>query len=523
MRSGPGDHASGLRGAAGMTAIAPSILAVPPFPGARPHAVVAPSPAAGPATQEAAADLISAMRRHRVGGAFWQADDIWASDAETLRGDADDPGLLLGAIAGKRIDCAAGGRFSGLSGRAPGSAETERRIEALAARHLLDNLAWFDPFTGDASSPLALVETLGAWRRLIDANRPLAAAFGFAHWKRSTVDPLLWAGRPVPFRGATLSALRALHADASIAIWKARVPAAFLTALEAGPWRLVEVEDGFIRSAGLGADCVPPLSIVLDDLGVHYDPARPNQLEAMLAHGLFAPEDLARASALRDWLVREGVSKYGVGGATALPRPGGAQRHLLVVGQVEDDRSVLSGGGAVRTNLTLLRHVRERAPDAWIVYRPHPDVEAGHRRGAIPRQQALELANSIDCASPISALIAMADEVHVVTSLAGFEALLHGKPVTTHGTPFFAGWGLTTDLGDVPARRGHSRSVDELVAAVLLRYPRYLDPVTNLPCTPEMLVMRLVAGVQRQNEALVPLRRMLGWAKRAAAQLVGTR
>jgi capsular polysaccharide export protein len=117
----------------------------------------------------------------------------------------------------------------------------------------------------------------------------------------------------------------------------------------------------------------------------------------------------------------------------------------------------------------------------------------------------------------------MADEVHVVTSLAGFEALLHGKPVTTHGTPFFAGWGLTTDLGDVPARRGHSRSVDELVAAVLLRYPRYLDPVTNLPCTPEMLVMRLLAGVQRQNEALVPLRRMLGWAKRAAAQLVGTR
>jgi capsular polysaccharide export protein len=49
-------------------------------------------------------------------------------------------------------------------------------------------------------------------------------------------------------------------------------------------------------------------------------------------------------------------------------------------------------------------------------------------------------------------LIAMADELHVNSSLAGFEALLRGKPVTVHGVPFYAGWGLTTDRGPVPAR-----------------------------------------------------------------------
>jgi len=37
---------------------------------------------------------------------------------------------------------------------------------------------------------------------------------------------------------------------------------------------------------------------------------------------------------------------------------------------------------------------------------------------------------------PIAALIDLVDEVHVNTSLAGFEALLRGKSVTTYGVPF---------------------------------------------------------------------------------------
>ena len=35
---------------------------------------------------------------------------------------------------------------------------------------------------------------------------------------------------------------------------------------------LRRVEDGFLRSRGLGADLVPPLSLVADDLGIYYDP-----------------------------------------------------------------------------------------------------------------------------------------------------------------------------------------------------------------------------------------------------------
>jgi capsular polysaccharide export protein len=37
-------------------------------------------------------------------------------------------------------------------------------------------------------------------------------------------------------------------------------------------------------------------------------------------------------------------------------------------------------------------------------------------------------------------------------------------------------------------------TIAELVAAVLILYPRYLDPVTGLPCPPEILVGRMGEG-----------------------------
>jgi capsular polysaccharide export protein len=77
--------------------------------------------------------------------------------------------------------------------------------------------------------------------------------------------------------------------------------------------------------------------------------------------------------------------------------------------------------------------------------------------------------------------------------LSGFEALLRGRRVVTHGRPFYAGWGLTEDR-DPPPRRGRRLSLDELVAAALILYPRYRDPVTGLPCPPEVLLERLAAA-----------------------------
>jgi capsular polysaccharide export protein len=299
-----------------------------------------------------------------------------------------------------------------------------------------------------------------------------------------------------------------------LAVWRSRVAPAQLVELDQRGIQPIEIEDGFIRSVGLGADCIPPLSIVADRLGIYFDPSRESELECLFNEGSFSADLLRRAQQMREVIVDGELSKYEASSAISvrLPhRPGS----ILVPGQVEDDRSVVCGGGDIRNNLELLRRVRQEAPDRYIIYKPHPDVEAGHRIGAISDQICLTLADEIVRDVPISALISAVDEVHVNTSLAGFEALLRGKRVTTYGVPFYAGWGLTRDLGAVPARRAARRSLDELVAAALLVYPRYVDPVTGLPCPPEVLVDRLARGAGESKEGiLVPLRRLQGRSRR---------
>jgi capsular polysaccharide export protein len=102
-----------------------------------------------------------------------------------------------------------------------------------------------------------------------------------------------------------------------------------------------------------------------------------------------------------------------------------------------------------------------------------------------------------------------ADELHCLTSLAGFEALLRGKPVTVHGQPFYAGWGLTTDLAPIPRRR-RRLDLEELVAGVLIAYPRYIDPRTGIPCGPEVLISRFAESDLWRPTLLVRLRRLQG-------------
>jgi capsular polysaccharide export protein len=62
----------------------------------------------------------------------------------------------------------------------------------------------------------------------------------------------------------------------------------------------------------------------------------------------------------------------------------------------------------------------------------------------------------------------------------------------------------------VPGRRTRSREIDELVAAVLLQYPRYLDPVTGLPCPAEVVVSRLSNLEENDPGAIVTMRRLQG-------------
>ena len=481
------------------------LLAIPPFPGARAPAFAVP----GGAGNDDAAVLLAALARHRVGGCYWGRQITgqavldttnWPTDADPwplldsaseVRLPADDPRALLAVAAGKLV----------LSADA---------VAALVQAHLT-GWQWRDPFSGTLITPLQAIELCGFWRQLIDSNRGITAVLGFAHWKRPTVAPLLWNGQDTPFKRG----VPALAAADHVAVWRSRLSQAQTAALAGRP--VLEVEDGFIRSVGLGADCIPPLSIIVDGTGVHFDPNQPSGLEILLQNSVFPSDLLDRAQVLRAAIIAGGLSKYERGGAAALPRPDGARRHVLVPGQVEDDRAVTSGG-ALASNLELLSRARAAAgPDALVIYKPHPDVLAGHRKGLIAESDMAALADRVETTAPMAALIAMADELHVNSSLAGFEALLRGKPVTVHGVPFYAGWGLTTDRGPVPARRTARRTLDELVAAAYLLYPRYLDPETGLPCPPEVLVQRLTSGAPSLDpaaSAVVAVRRATGRVRR---------
>ena len=126
---------------------------------------------------------------------------------------------------------------------------------------------------------------------------------------------------------------------------------------------------------------------------------------------------------------------------------------------------------------------------------------------------ALALVDRIDRGGSLDALLARADTLHTLTSLTGFEALMRGVRVVVHGGPFYAGWGLTEDRGPPLPRRTRRLTLDELVAAALILYPRYLDAGTGLPCTPEQFIDGL-GGVGVHGGWLVRLRRWQGRVRR---------
>jgi capsular polysaccharide export protein len=271
--------------------------------------------------------------------------------------------------------------------------------------------------------------------------------------------------------------------------------------------RVVRLEDGFVRSVGLGADLTRPMSWVLDDVGIYYDATRPSALEALLARPAPDREQIGRAAQLRERIVGAGLTKYNLE-AAAWRRPEGAASVVLVPGQVETDAAIACGSVDIRTNVALLQAVRAARPDAWIVYKPHPDVVAGLRGQGAQEDQAQRWCDEVIHGGSMHDLLQQVDEVHVMTSLAGFEALLRHKTVACYGLPFYAGWGLTQDRHPHPRRRP-GLSLDALVAGALIDYPVYLSRVTGQRCTPEQALDELLAWRARAPAGVAAWRKWL--------------
>jgi capsular polysaccharide export protein len=255
--------------------------------------------------------------------------------------------------------------------------------------------------------------------------------------------------------------------------------------------KILRLEDGFLRSVGLGADLIRPMSWVVDSRGIYYDATRPSDLEHLLAERVFPPEMVARAALLRERIVAERLTKYNIG-VSGWQRPSDVENVILVPGQVESDASLAYGAPNIRTNIGLLEAVRRANEKAYIVYKPHPDVMAGLRAKGKGEDEALRWCNELVTDVAMGDMLMAVDEVHVLTSLAGFEALLRGKSVTCYGLPFYSGWGLTEDVIPNP-RRSRQLSIDELVAGALVEYPVYLSRISDALITPEQALDELLA------------------------------
>jgi capsular polysaccharide export protein len=333
---------------------------------------------------------------------------------------------------------------------------------------------------------------------------------GVSGWKRETVKRFL-AGSPVPPRFAAAGLWRRPEPDRQDCVWAAKIDPA---ALPETPRPLL-IEDGFLRSFGLGAARTPPLSLAFDRRGLYCDATRISDLEAILAGADFSPDLLARAAKARARIVAARLSKYNVGAQSAPSLPSNGRRVVLVPGQVENDLSLRLGGGEVRGNLALLQAARAARPEAFLIFKPHPDVVRGFRPGRVRGSAARALADAVIDDVSIEALLDAADEVFTMTSLAGFEALMRGKSVATRGTPFYAGWGLSEDSVRC-ARRTRRLALDELVAGALILYPRYLHPVSGYMCEIEDLLDYFdgLARATPERSPASPLRR-LGWRLRS--------
>ncbi|WP_412065069.1 capsular biosynthesis protein [Rhizobium sp. SYY.PMSO] len=239
-------------------------------------------------------------------------------------------------------------------------------------------------------------------------------------------------------------------------------------------WHL---EDGFLRSMGLGKAGAIPLSIVVDDLGLPVDAGRPSRLERLI-EGAGDAGELGRA--IREQIVLNKLSKY-----NHLPhRPPGiartTKRRILLVDQVVGDVSVERALGSKASFEKMLADAL--ASDAQCLIRTHPDVMAGLRKGYLTDVASKGDAVLLDDAVSVASILKVVDEVWTVSSQFGFDALLRGLPVRCYAAPFYSGWGVTEDYFGVytkallVGRRTKRRTIDQIAAAAFSFYPTYRDP-----------------------------------------------
>lgn len=405
-----------------------------------------------------------------------------------------------------------------MSSTLPAPRKTSRRLERLVQDPVGTTRRAWRSWTGPAASPARMR------RWTIRPGRRPTLAVGFSAWKHD------WLARYLPDRelcfvgrlraqemlAPALARAAACGRPLEVLVWGTQSTPAFEAAVAQHGLAIERVEDGFLRSTGLGGLHTQPRSLCFDRQSLYFDARASSDLEHLLATHDFAGDAVLRARARRglERLLGSGLSKYNHAAdvdVAALYGPKTARR-VLVLGQVEDDASIALGADRPWTNNELVRLAAAEHPGAQILYKVHPDVLAGHRPYRSDPSEVASLCTLLREPLPLAQALQTIDYVYTITSLGGFEALLRRIPVTTVGCPFYAGWGLTDDRQAAP-RRGRRLSIEDLFAAAYLLYPRYFDPATGAAASFEDVLDALQAERRAgQAPARAPSRRTPGVA-----------
>ncbi len=365
---------------------------------------------------------------------------------------------------------------------------------------------YIDPVTGLDCSLLEIIAHISEQQRQLERVKGSYNLVGITPWKRGYVNRYVM-GSIYKHCHVGLNDLERMPASAAndeptVLVWgKKAADSDAEKILERH--RVARMEDGFVRSVGLGSNYTAPRSLVVDDLGIYFDATQPSRLEYLLEHRDCSDAEVERAESLIRLLLENSISKYTSSGSNAGDQSFYSDKSvLLVVGQVQGDASLRYGTLEIDSNYKLLQKVRENNPTAVIVYKPHPDVVSGNRSDGIDNYCHIsEFCNRIETELSIDVTLKMCEEVHTLTSLAGFEALLYGKKVVTYGKPFYAGWGLTEDCCTFE-RRTRVRTLAELVFISYIEYPGYLDIESGEMTSVEKTIFALINERKKNGQSL---------------------
>lgn len=392
--------------------------------------------------------------------------------------------------------------------QAPSRRNRTLSIEELFAGAYILYAKYIDAYTGQNTTLKRVLPQINALKNArLNECKKQKFLFGFSVWKRKFMKPFL--GENLNYisvfsKNPLKSALKAgLDTNSLVYIWGKKEYLELQKWCDKNSVSIIRVEDGFIRSVGLGSDLTRPYSLVFDDVGIYFDTTSPSRLENILNYHKFSSSELEAAKKLKDILIDSKISKYNDDKDGIISSKNG-KKIALVIGQVEDDASVKIGADGMK-NIELLEQARLNSPNSHIIYKPHPDVVSGNRIGLVDIDQALKYCDEVLEGVSMPTLLDLADEIHTMTSTSGLEAILRGKRVICYGRPFWAGWGLSDDKKPQP-RRYRSLSSDELVAGAYLLYPKYVHPINLKPCNASDLILALQeqrAKLQKPVNALL--------------------